>query len=710
MADTDLIACLHPFRDEDADGREAKRVIEAKPNMNRLVPARRTKTGQPQLSRRLRESTPLEQPREDVPAYFHHPGLELRFSRGPQTSYGFVFGRDSNSDVVLECGIQSLSAHHFALTFDDHYRPIIKDLGSFNGTEVTYDKQGKGRRSDFVWVIGGHDIPQETYTIVITISPSLKFQIVVAHHDITSQQYIDNVNRFRQGTADAENLLGRLEVRSRPQTERATGTHTPGIGPILLRKKLGEGTFGVVTHLWNVSTAGECALKEPSEQAIRVRRVEVDAWRKEAQIMGRVSHEHIVAFIDSDFTSLPRLRFEYVPGGTLVDYADLSTGECLQILRQCLSALVYLHGRKPPIVHRDIKPSNILVQRRHANELHVKLGDFGLSREGPDPTTMCGSWKYAAPEVFEEMDNRKTAHHDKRSYTIAVDIWSLGVTVLECAYDLPCRKATGFAWCGEIVAKLRQDLKRSPDDLKQFLWDAMVILQPKMRRTAQDCYNQVLLLAGSAQDRCLTPTPATYAQRHQQPASQGSVEDQQTVLPQDPDKMTATSQNSSLEGDSAEIGRHIRSNGPPPESTIPPSTRKRAKDSSSSSGRYTKRQAVSSQPAPPKSPRRCSELWDALHPLGGGSSLAAILGQEVSDSNASNILTPMPRSVRDPVNNSPVEVQLSGVYLPDTGPYLAEGGTFVLAGTQVSAVAATDSEQEMAAKLLLEIAEISGVR
>ncbi|KAK3305052.1 protein kinase [Chaetomium strumarium] len=689
MADTDLIACLYPFVDEDVDGREAKKVI--KENENRRVPARLTETEQPQLSRCSRESTPLEQPRQKVPAYFHHPGLEFRFSRGPQTSHGFVFGRDKNSDVVLNCGIQSLSAHHFALTFDDHYRPIIKDLGSFNGTEVTYDKQGKGRRRNFVWIIGGHDIPREKKAIVITISPNLKFQIVVAHHDITSQQYIDNVNRFRQGTADAENLLGRLEVRSRPQTERASGAHTPGTGPIVLRKKLGEGTFGVVTHLWNVSTADECALKEPSGQAIRERRVEVDAWRKEARIMGRVSH--------------------YVQGGTLRDYTDLSTGECLQILRQCLSALVYLHGHRPPIVHRDIKPSNILVQHRHADDIHVKLGDFGLSREGPDPTTMCGSWLYAAPEVLEEMDNRKAAHYDRRSYTLAVDIWSLGVAVFECACHLPCRTATGLLWCNEIVKKLRQDLSRNPDGLKQFLWDAMVILQPEMRWTAQACYNQVLLLANSAQDRCLTPTPSTYAQGHQQPVSQGSVEDQQTVLLQDTDTMTtmtATSQSRSVEDDSAGIRRHIRSNGPGPESIIAPSTGKRAKDSSSSSGRYTKRQAVSSHPALPESPRRCSEVWDALHPLGGGSSLAAILRQEVSNSHASTIRTSTPWSLQDLADNSPIGVQLSEVSLPDLDPYLAGGDAFVLAGTQVAAVAPTDSEQEMAAKLLLEIA--GGVR
>jgi hypothetical protein len=44
--------------------------------------------------------------------------------------------------------MRGISFHHFALTFDEQNRFIVKDLGSFCGTEVTYDKQGQGKRSD----------------------------------------------------------------------------------------------------------------------------------------------------------------------------------------------------------------------------------------------------------------------------------------------------------------------------------------------------------------------------------------------------------------------------------------------------------------------------------------------------------------------------------------------------------------------------------
>jgi serine/threonine-protein kinase Chk2 len=165
----------------------------------------------------------------------------------------------------------------------------VRDLGSYAGTEVTYDKQGEGTRRDFDWVIGGHPVPQEKEAIVINLNGDIAFQIVVSYHDLTSQLYIDNVDRFRQGTANAEDLLGQMGLQ-RSQTELPSGVQTPGKGKILLRKKLGEGAFGVVTHIWNVSTAEEYALKKPTKKAIREQTVDVEAWKNEARIMEGIKH------------------------------------------------------------------------------------------------------------------------------------------------------------------------------------------------------------------------------------------------------------------------------------------------------------------------------------------------------------------------------------------------------------------------------------
>lgn len=67
--------------------------------------------------------------------------------------------------------------------------------------------------------------------------------------------------------------------------------------------------------------------------------------------------------------------------------------------------------------------SGCLVPHRHASDIYVKLGDFGLSRESRGPTTLYGTPRYAAPEIHTKMD-RRNVRRKEGSYTPAVDIWS----------------------------------------------------------------------------------------------------------------------------------------------------------------------------------------------------------------------------------------------------------------------------------------------
>jgi hypothetical protein len=172
--------------------------------------------------------------------------------------------------------------------FDDYDRPIVKDLGSLIGTQVKYGNDGEGWRRDFAWIVGGSKVPKRITPIVIYVNDKLRFQLVVTPHDISSHPYKDHVKQFRQGTGDAANLFSRLKFSA--GTERTTETHTPGRGPIFLRKKLGEGGFGVVTHFWNVSTAEEYALKQPSKRALMEKEFDARSWKREASIMGRIDH------------------------------------------------------------------------------------------------------------------------------------------------------------------------------------------------------------------------------------------------------------------------------------------------------------------------------------------------------------------------------------------------------------------------------------
>jgi len=86
------------------------------------------------------------------------------------------------------------------------------------------------------------------------------------------------------------------------------------------------------------------------------------------------------------------------------------------ISHEVLKALKFLHSQE--IAHRDIKTQNIMLTL----EGNVKLVDFGLSCEmglGPR-TSLVGSPYWMPPEMIKN-----------QPYTYNVDIWSLGICILE---------------------------------------------------------------------------------------------------------------------------------------------------------------------------------------------------------------------------------------------------------------------------------------
>ncbi|KJZ68293.1 hypothetical protein HIM_12314 [Hirsutella minnesotensis 3608] len=283
MENTDLIARVYPVP------HVWNRALKAMEASSRYV-ASAQYGGKDHVEYGRHDRAATEPPEEsNVLARLNMPCIEINFSDIPRTSHGIVFGCDPDSDVVLP-NLKGISKHHFSLTFDDANRLIVRDWGSLLGTEVTYDAQGRGKRSNFRGIVGGDPNPQKTTSIRVKVHDTVEFQIVAGPHDVDSPEYIEKVHWFRQGTAAAEDLFHDLDLPQRPDTELPTGAHTPDKGEIYLRKKIGEGSHGVVTHFWDVSDGNEYALKEPTAKAIRKRVVNYDAWGKEARIMSQISH------------------------------------------------------------------------------------------------------------------------------------------------------------------------------------------------------------------------------------------------------------------------------------------------------------------------------------------------------------------------------------------------------------------------------------
>lgn len=122
---------------------------------------------------------------------------------------------------------------------------------------------------------------------------------------------------------------------------------------------------------------------------------------------------------------------EYMDGGSIDKlYGD---GVPEGVLRKItLSTVMGLKSLKDDhnIIHRDVKPTNILVNSRG----QVKICDFGVSGNlvASIAKTNIGCQSYMAPERISG-GGMAQAGSAGGSYSVQSDIWSLGLTIIECA-------------------------------------------------------------------------------------------------------------------------------------------------------------------------------------------------------------------------------------------------------------------------------------
>lgn len=115
--------------------------------------------------------------------------------------------------------------------------------------------------------------------------------------------------------------------------------------------------------------------------------------------------------------------------------------------------------------------------------------------------TICGTHRYCAPEMWLEKTWRDNGG-SSRAYSPAVDIWSLGVMVLEGLSGLPrsSDRDANMEWCKKVVKHLHtQAIGAPPNHLHHLLMSHMVVMDPKARGSAQQCYDQIVRLAMALQ-------------------------------------------------------------------------------------------------------------------------------------------------------------------------------------------------------------------
>lgn len=225
----------------------------------------------------------------------------------------------------------------------------------------------------------------------------------------------------------------------------STSNPTLNFGDYKDTKMVGKGGFSVVFSGTHLDTNFSVAIKSISKENLLDKTFFMN-FKREIRIIKSIDHPFIVHFyrIMEDDKYI-YIVMENCPNGTLLQHMNkkgrLSEAEAQLIFSQLLSALRYLHIERQ-IVHRDIKMENVLLTSQGT----IRLIDFGLSGElfirdesesssfSSNNTneerpairrkrsnsvllqTQCGSFPYAAPEIFR-----------KKHYNATVDMWSAGV-------------------------------------------------------------------------------------------------------------------------------------------------------------------------------------------------------------------------------------------------------------------------------------------
>ncbi|KAM7109625.1 serine/threonine-protein kinase PAK 6 isoform 2-T3 [Ciconia maguari] len=196
---------------------------------------------------------------------------------------------------------------------------------------------------------------------------------------------------------------------------------------------------------------------------------------------------------------------EFLQGGALTDIVSqirLNEEQIATVCESVLQALSYLHSQG--VIHRDIKSDSILLTL----DGRVKLSDFGfcaqISKDVPKRKSLVGTPYWMAPEVIARIP-----------YTTEVDIWSLGIMVIEMVDGEPPYFSDSPV---QAMKRLRdspppklKNFHRTSPVLRDFL-ERMLTRDPLERATAQELLDHPFLLQTGLPE-CLVPLIQQYRKR-----------------------------------------------------------------------------------------------------------------------------------------------------------------------------------------------------
>ncbi|KAI5808604.1 MAP kinase [Peziza echinospora] len=267
--------------------------------------------------------------------------------------------------------------------------------------------------------------------------------------------------------------------------------------------ELGKGNYGTVFKVIHrkPNQVLRPLSRQPSEKeqeegvvmAMKEIRLELDEAKfaqiiMELDILHKCRSPYIVEFYGAFFQEgAVYICMEHMDGGSIDKlYKDgVPEGVLRKITHATVQGLKTLKDDHN-IIHRDVKPTNILVNTNG----EIKLCDFGVSGNlvASIAKTNIGCQSYMAPERIANGGMQAADTPGTGTYSVQSDIWSLGLSILECAmgcYPYPPETYNNiFSQLSAIVEGVPPDLPEGEftEDARDFVRGCLNKV-PKLRPT-----------------------------------------------------------------------------------------------------------------------------------------------------------------------------------------------------------------------------------
>jgi eukaryotic-like serine/threonine-protein kinase len=207
-------------------------------------------------------------------------------------------------------------------------------------------------------------------------------------------------------------------------------------GKYVVERPLGHGGMGAVYVISHAQTGKRMAMKTLLPEFVENADI-VSRFLREAQVMGRLHHRHVVDVFDvgrdGDVLFIVMELLEGKPLSDLLADTTLTLEDALTILMRTMEGVAAAHDQG--VVHRDLKPDNIFVCVGTSGRLDdPRVLDFGISKlDDPRGEKLTRSGVAMGTPYYMSIEQL----NGQRDLDARVDVYAMGVILYEAISGEP---------------------------------------------------------------------------------------------------------------------------------------------------------------------------------------------------------------------------------------------------------------------------------